>query len=129
MKTLEFDGHRTHRFTGRCSGITQQRKQMMVRRTRLRYDGSARRWTGADGEVQSNEAFDKRVINACDWHSLILHPVAEMCEAAKISCSVNDSPRRVDNALFNRLAHKNADRFADHDRVVGALAMPRDNTP
>ncbi|WP_230938967.1 hypothetical protein, partial [Burkholderia vietnamiensis] len=25
----------------------------------------------------------------------------------------SDSRRRVDNALFNRLAHKNADRFVD----------------
>ncbi|TCT28207.1 hypothetical protein EC918_1091, partial [Burkholderia vietnamiensis] len=28
-----------------------------------------------------------------------------------LSCLASDSRRRADNALFNRLAHKNADRF------------------
>ncbi|KVD78458.1 hypothetical protein WI88_21665 [Burkholderia ubonensis] len=28
-----------------------------------------------------------------------------------LSCSVSDSRRRVANDLFNRLTHKNADRF------------------
>ncbi len=84
VETLELDGHRAHRFSGRRARIGQQRKQMMERRPRLRYDRPARCRTAAGGEVKSNEAFDKRVVNARDSQPLRHHPVAEMCEAAKI---------------------------------------------
>ncbi|WP_208456688.1 hypothetical protein, partial [Burkholderia stabilis] len=35
-----------------------------------------------------------------------------------LSCSASDSRRRVDNLLFNRLAHKNADRFDEGGQML-----------
>ena len=67
----------------RRARIRQQRKQMMERRSRLRYDRPARCRTGGGGEVKSNKAFGKRVANARDNQPPRHHPVAEMCDASK----------------------------------------------
>ncbi|WP_208456425.1 hypothetical protein, partial [Burkholderia vietnamiensis] len=47
-----------------------------------------------------------------------------------LSCLASDSRRRADNALFNRLAHKNADRFHRCTmRYIAPFSMPVEAHP